>query len=94
MKYVVFYGPADDMAKAQKVFPDHCAWYEKFHARGLLLMIGRFTDAAVPAALSVFTTREAAEEFVGGDPFVRHGVVRDWSIREWNEVLVPGPPTA
>jgi hypothetical protein len=39
--------------------------------------------------MSVFTTREAAEEFVAGDPFVRTGVVRDWSIRGWNEVLAP-----
>jgi hypothetical protein len=37
----------------------------------------------------VFTTRQAAEEFVGADPFVLNGVVRDWTIREWNEVLAP-----
>jgi uncharacterized protein YciI len=92
MKYVMFYGPPADMAKAQENFADHCAWYEKFHARGLLLMIGRFTDAGAPAAMSVFTSREAAEEFVGGDPFVRNGVVRDWTIREWNEVLAPETP--
>lgn len=27
---------------------------------------------------------------VRGDPFVLHGVVRNWTIREWNEALVPG----
>jgi uncharacterized protein YciI len=37
----------------------------------------------------VFTTREAAEEFVAGDPFVGNGVVAEWSIRSWNEVLQP-----
>jgi hypothetical protein len=26
--------------------------------------------------MSIFTAREAAEEFVRGDPFVLHGVVR------------------
>ena len=40
-------------------------------------------------AMSIFTTRDAAEEFVRGDPFVLHGVVRNWTIREWNEALVP-----
>jgi hypothetical protein len=40
-------------------------------------------------AMGIFTTREAAEEFVRGDPFVRHGVVRSWTIKEWNEALVP-----
>jgi uncharacterized protein YciI len=89
VKFVVFYGPPDDMARAREHFPDHCAWYEKFRARGLLLMIGRFADEGAPSAMSVFTTREAAEEFVGGDPFVLNGVVRDWSIRGWNEVLAP-----
>lgn len=39
--------------------------------------------------MAVFTTREAAEDFVRGDPFVRNGVVRDWTIREWNEAVVP-----
>jgi hypothetical protein len=52
-------------------------------------MIGRFTDEGAPAAMSVFTTRAAAEEFVGGDPFVLNRVVREWSIRGWNEVLAP-----
>jgi hypothetical protein len=89
VRHVVFYGPAEDMARAQEIFPEHQAWYEKFHERGLLLMIGRFTDTDAPAAMSVFTTREAAEEFVGGDPFIRNGVVRDWTTRAWNEVLVP-----
>lgn len=38
--------------------------------------------------MGVFTTSAAAEEFAEGDPFVRHGVIRSWSIREWNEVLL------
>jgi len=39
--------------------------------------------------MAIFTTREAAEEFVAGDPFVINGVVRSWEVREWNEVLAP-----
>ena len=38
-------------------------------------------------ALGIFTTREAAEEFIDGDPFVQNGVVARWTIREWKEVL-------
>jgi uncharacterized protein YciI len=37
----------------------------------------------------VFTTREAAEGFVTGDPFVLEGVVASWEVLEWNEVLLP-----
>ena len=52
-------------------------------------MIGPFANALEDGAMGIFTTREAAEEFVRGDPFVLHGVVRNWAIREWNEALVP-----
>jgi hypothetical protein len=36
--------------------------------------------------MAIFDTREAAEELVRDDPFVLEGVVRNWIIREWNEV--------
>ena len=38
-------------------------------------------------AMSVFTTREAAEEFARKDPFVVNGVVRSWEVREWDEAV-------
>jgi hypothetical protein len=52
MKYVMFYGPPADMARAREIFPEHRSWYEKFHARGLLLMIGPFADPGAPAAMA------------------------------------------
>lgn len=89
MKYVVFYESGDDIATlTREHFPAHRAWFMGFHERGLLLMIGPFADAGTESAMAVFTTREAAEEFVKGDPFVHHGVVRRWTIREWHEALV------
>jgi uncharacterized protein YciI len=32
-------------------------------------------------------SREAAEEFIAGDPFVVNGVVASWHVRPWNEIL-------
>jgi hypothetical protein len=90
MKAVVFYESADDVAaKAPAHFPAHVARWHEFAGRGELLMIGTFANAQEDGSMGIFTTREAAEEFVRGDPFVRHGVVRKWTIREWNEALVP-----
>lgn len=87
MKYVLYYESADDVAtKAPLHFAEHRARWDIYAERGSLLAIGPFTDGA--ASIGVFTTREAAEEFAGGDPFVLHGVVRSWSIREWNEALL------
>jgi len=89
VKYVVMYerGP-DTGERAPLHFGDHRAHYLGFHERGLLLMLGPLMDGE-GGAMAIFTTREAAEEFVAGDPFVQNGVVADWTIREWNEVLAP-----
>lgn len=87
MKYVLIYTSADDIAeRAPEHFPAHRARWDEFHSRGELLMIGPYSDRS--AALAVFTTRQAAEEFAQGDPFVVHGVVRSWEIKEWMEALV------
>jgi uncharacterized protein YciI len=95
VKYVVFYEVADGdvMPRIREHNPAHRARWAQFHARGDLLMIGPFTDLR-DGAMAVFTTREAAEEFVGGDPFVLHGVVSTWRIAEWMEALVPDAPSA
>ena len=88
MRYVLFYDVAEDSrSRAQLHFAEHRARWIEFQARGTLLLIGPFTEPVPGGAMAVFTTREAAEEFARSDPFVRHGVVRAWHIREWDEAL-------
>jgi uncharacterized protein len=90
MKYVLFYESADDvMTKAPLHFAAHRERLDAFHARGDLLMVGTFGDPQREGSMSVFRTREAAEEFAAGDPFVLEGVVARWYVRDWDEVLVP-----
>ncbi len=89
-KYVLFYDSADDVAtKAPAHFPAHKARLDEFHARGVLLMVGVFATAQADGSMAIFTSRDAAEEFVKDDPFVLGGVVRGWRIQEWNEILAP-----
>jgi uncharacterized protein YciI len=86
VKYVVTYESGDDVsAKAPIHFPAHKARWQEFRERGELLMIGTFSDLS--GAMGIFTSLEAAEEFVKGDPFVLQGVVRSYQIREWNEAI-------
>jgi uncharacterized protein len=86
VKYVLLYESAGDVAtKAPLHFAAHRARWREFHDRGTLQMIGAFADQS--GALGIFTTREGAEEFARGDPFVVHGVVRTWRIHEWREAL-------
>jgi uncharacterized protein len=85
-KYVLLYESADDvMSKAPAHFAAHSKRGDEFHARGDLLLYGPFSNPQAEGSMAVFTTRAAAEEFVSGDPFVRHGVVKSWQIREWDE---------
>jgi uncharacterized protein YciI/uncharacterized protein YndB with AHSA1/START domain len=86
-KYLLTYeSTAASRATAPTHFPAHRERLDRFHARGTLLMVGNLVGPS-GRALGVFTTRQAAEEFVGGDPFVQHGVVVGHTIDEWNEVL-------
>ena len=87
-KFVLLYESADDvLEKAPVHFPAHSERADEFHARGTLLMVGTSADPQEQGAMAIFTTREAAEEFVAGDPFMLNGVVARHEIREWDEVL-------
>jgi uncharacterized protein YciI len=87
MKYVLFYETAPDAgASIAELFPAHRARWQGCLEQGTLLAIGPFSDGS--GAMGVFTTRAAAEEFATGDPFVLHGVIKNWYIREWHEALL------
>ena len=87
-QFVLFYESADDVVtKAPAVFPEHLARLREFRARGALLMVGTFDDPQREGSMAMFSTREAAEEFATGDPFVVKGVVKRWTIRGWNEAI-------
>jgi uncharacterized protein YciI len=95
VKYVLFYESADDVLnRAPEHYEAHSERLDEFHARGDLLMVGTFADPQEQGSMSIFTSREAAEAFATGDPFVLNGVVRSWEIREWNEILTEAPATA
>lgn len=86
--YVTFYETGPDALELIPLhYPAHKARVDEFAARGDLLMVGTFADPIAEGSMAVFRTREAAEEFVAGDPFVTSGAVGNWYLREWNEVL-------
>ena len=86
-KYVMFYeSTPEGLALAPQHFPAHRDRLDLFCRRGTLLMAGPLADGT-GRALGVFTTRQAAEDFIAGDPFVVHGVVARWTIVEWKDVL-------
>jgi uncharacterized protein YciI len=91
VKFVLLYESAEDVAsKAPPHFPAHRERLEAFHTRGELELVGTFEDPQTQGSMAVFKTREGAEEFVAGDPFVLNGVVRGYEIRGWNEMFSGG----
>ena len=88
MKYVLFYQSAPDVrSKAPLHFAANSARWAEFQSRGILLITGTSADPQAEGSMAVFSTREDAEEFATGNPFLLNGVVDRWFIREWNEVL-------
>jgi uncharacterized protein YciI/uncharacterized protein YndB with AHSA1/START domain len=87
-KYVLTYASVPDYAPlARQHLPAHLARLMEFHARGDLLLVGVLTEPVNGDAMAVFTSREAAEEFVADDPFVLNKVVATWTIRPWQEIF-------
>ncbi len=75
----------DAIARAPDVIAAHQARSKELHARGTLLMSGAFLNNPQEplSTMAVLTTREAAEVYARGDPFVLNGMVSKWYIREW-----------
>lgn len=87
MLYVVFYETAPDaMSRIPEVIGAHREHWRRFLDEGTLKLIGPFNPPD-QGAMGVFSTREAAEAFVSGDPFVSHGLVSRWEIKEWMEAI-------
>lgn len=90
MRYVVLYEPAPDVLERAPQHRDaHREWIAEFAAAGTLVGIGPFGDPVGQGSMGIFTTRDAAEAFAEGDPFVTEGVVARYEVRDWNDILAP-----
>lgn len=88
MKTVVIGEPSGvSMETIMQVYPRHKAVVDKYIAQDQVLGIGPFSDRG---NMAIFKTRAAAEAFVLEDPFILEGLVKSFSIRDWNDNLLPG----
>lgn len=87
MKTLMLYEIAPDgLAKVPAHYEAHARRMHEFHARGVMLLSGPYGMPPVGAA-AVFTSDEAAREFIAGDPFVLEGIVARYSVHPWDEAL-------
>jgi uncharacterized protein YciI len=87
--YLLTYHVVDDYVARRAPFRDeHLRLARESHERGELILGGALTDPADQAIL-VFRSpdRSVVENFVANDPYVKHGLVPRWEIRNWNVVI-------
>ncbi|SRR5216683_4640808 len=79
----------DVRREAPEALQRHLERTRRLHAEGTVLMAGAFLEpkGGAISTMTVLASREAAEEFVRGDPFVELGKVAHHEIREWNNML-------
>ena len=85
--FQVDYTSLDDVPREQ--LGEHVARSRQWHAEGRLLMAGAFLDRPGDPieTMAVVRTRQDAEEFAAGDPFVVAGTARVTAVRPWADIL-------
>jgi uncharacterized protein YciI len=90
MKYFVLtYAVVDDYVERRREYRlAHLELARAAAARGELRLGGALADPADGAVL-IFrgADRSVAEAFARADPYVEHGLVTSWSVREWTVVI-------
>jgi len=87
--------PAGDLTigdRLTEAYPRHRAYLDEFAKGGQVWMIGTFDDPFTNGSMAVFRCREAAEEFLSGDPFMTEGLVFRHEWREWSPLEFPADP--
>lgn len=89
MHYLLFYDVVPDyVTRRAPLREGHLAHAWAAVERGELILAGALADP-IDGAVLLFrgSSPETAERFAAADPYVRHGVVTRWRVREWTTVI-------
>jgi uncharacterized protein YciI len=89
MYYLLVYKTVDDYVERRVPYrAEHLAYANDAHARGELVLGGALADPT-DSAILVFRTDDRAliEDFARNDPYVRAGLIKEWSVRPWTVVI-------
>jgi uncharacterized protein YciI len=67
------------------VYPRHKVVVDAFKARNDIVGIGPFEGGG---NMAIFRTRAAAEAFSREDPFILEGLLKSFTIRDWNDTTL------
>ena len=85
MYYILFYKTVEDyIERRAPLRGTHLDLVHEFHSEGRIVMAGALAEPADGAVL-IFRgeTPEAAHEFVSRYPYVKNGLITEWSVRPW-----------
>lgn len=94
MYYILFYKTVDDYIDKRTAYrKEHLKLADEARKKGELIMAGAFNNPPDGAAL-IFKgdTPEVAEKFALNDPYVKNGLIREWTVREWTVVVGGNEP--
>ena len=89
MHYLLIYDLVPEYLERRSEFrKEHLALAWKASERGELILGGALADP-VDGAVLLFEgpSPEVAERFAAADPYVKHGLVRHWRVRQWATVV-------
>jgi len=89
MYYLLIYKTVGNYVEKRVPYRDeHLGYSNAAHARGELFMGGALADPA-DSAILIFKADSPAivEEFARNDPYVKAGLIREWSVRPWTVVI-------
>ncbi len=95
MHYLLFYEYSPDYLDRRGDFrEEHLTLAWDAQARGELILGGAFADPADGAVLFFQgASKEVAERFAAADPYVKNGLVKAYSVRQWTTVVGQGAET-
>jgi uncharacterized protein YciI len=85
MYYILFYKTVENyIERRAPLRGTHLDLVHEFHSDGRIFMAGALAEPADGAVL-IFRgdTPEAVHEFVSRDPYVKNGLITEWSVRPW-----------
>jgi len=89
MYYILIYKTVENYVEKRAPFrSEHLGYSNEAHARGELLMGGALGDPPDTAIL-IFRgdSPSVAEEFARNDPYVKAGLIAEWSVRPWTVII-------
>lgn len=87
--YVLTYKTIDNFLEERKKYRvEHLALAQEQLQKGQLVLGGALDEPA-DEALLVFkgADAEVAKSFAQKDPYVKNGLIREWTVRKWNVVI-------